>query len=130
MGPNKFNKFREILSDTIYDTWDLVTNSMNQMNNNFNLAIKQFIEKYIKTTDFVDQQRYIINIHSHNRYVTEEIIIPLSPNILNYSQEQMEQILIKRTIKILFFKCNCLNINYHSYPVDMTSQILHIHMIG
>ena len=45
----------------VCDAWDLVTHGMTKTNNNFNTAIKQFIGKYIKATDFVDQQQYIDN---------------------------------------------------------------------
>ena len=60
-GPKKFTKFCEFLGEIIWDDWDRIIDGMYQTNNNFNQATKQFIAKYIKTTDLTNQQRYIDN---------------------------------------------------------------------
>ena len=57
-----------MLGDTIWDTWDLVAENATQTPAGFEATMNRFIAKYIKPTDFGDQQHYIDNYQRPKNY--------------------------------------------------------------
>ena len=59
-GPLKFAKFRECLGGSIRDQWDVVkANHANETNATFDLAIAEFIKKFLRESDLLKQKHYM-----------------------------------------------------------------------
>ena len=59
MGPLKFSFFRQCLSGTICDKWDVLADGVNETLLNFTAARDRLIAELVRPTDLTDQRHYL-----------------------------------------------------------------------